>query len=406
MERPPEIRIETPQRSKASRDHRSKRGGIFAHIRPSYLILIIIALGSISLFIASPLYRETLSFLRSGILVTAIATLSGYLGAFILGLSLAALLLLELGRRTVLIFSLLTLVSGLAAIYFFSQPRLEYSVLGSEEGNLAVIAGTSRRAVEQARGEARRTFRNMPSREAVLEALETGAAGAALLPVADAPEDVPELMRVSLLRDRDRNQGIVLGVAAVLLGLLTFGAWSSREHPLAVFAELYIDLVRGIPMLVVLIYVGFVIAPALREASDGTIDLPRLARGIAGLALGYAAYMAEIFRAGIQAVPKGQIEAARSLGLSGRQAMRYVVLPQAIRIVIPPLGNEFIAMLKDSSLLTILSVTEITQLARQHQSRTFNTFETWNTAALLYLALTLAASSVLDRVERRSQASR
>jgi polar amino acid transport system permease protein len=156
-------------------------------------------------------------------------------------------------------------------------------------------------------------------------------------------------------------------------------------------------------MLVVLIYVGFVIAPAVRDASAGVVNLPNLTRGILGLMLGYAAYLAEIFRAGIEAVPRGQSEAARSLGLTGAQTMRFVILPQALRIVIPPLGNEFIAMLKDSSLLTILSVTEITQLARQNQSRTFNTFETWNTAALLYLALTLAASSLLDRLERRSK---
>jgi len=129
-------------------------------------------------------------------------------------------------------------------------------------------------------------------------------------------------------------------------------------------------------------------------------------RGIVGISLGYAAYMAEIFRAGIQAIPRGQVEAARSLGLSGWQTARFVVLPQALRIVIPPLGNEFIAMLKDTSLLSVLSVRDITQRAREFQAATFQVFPPFNTVAVLYIVLTLAASSLVKWIERHSSAGR
>lgn len=393
------------ERRPRRRKHSDKRGGVFARVRPSYLILLVIGAASVFLFLTQPTYADTLRFLRPGILITAVATLSGYVGASVLGLALAAMLLLKLGERTVLIFTLVTLALGAGAVYFGNAASQTFVVIGTtdvgaEEGNLAVVAGTPRRAIDEARGSPPRPFRTVASNEAARAALAGGAATAALLPAGEVGDDEAALSSITLLSDRDRRAAVTLGVLAVLLGLLTFGAWTSREHPLAIFAELYVDLVRGIPMLVVLIYVGFVIAPALRDASAGVINLPNLTRGIVGLMLGYAAYMAEIFRAGIEAIPKGQTEAARSLGLSGAQTMRFVILPQAIRIVIPPLGNEFIAMLKDSSLLTILSVTEITQLARQNQSRTFNTFETWNTAALLYLALTLASSSLLDRLEK------
>jgi polar amino acid transport system permease protein len=195
-------------------------------------------------------------------------------------------------------------------------------------------------------------------------------------------------------------------VACTVLGfgvaMLALGARLTGQHPLAIFAELYVDTLRGIPMLVVILYVGFPLQGALREATGGLIDMTRMTRGVVALSLGYAAYMAEIFRAGIQAVPVGQREAARSLGLSPWQTTRFIVLPQALRIVVPPLGNEFIAMLKDTSLLSILSVRDITQRAREFQASTFLTFPPYNTVALLYIALTLAASSLVKWVERKA----
>jgi ABC-type amino acid transport system permease subunit len=123
---------------------------------------------------------------------------------------------------------------------------------------------------------------------------------------------------------------------------------------------------------------------------------------VIGLGFGYGAYLAEVFRAGIQSIHRGQMEAARSLGMSYFQAMRYVILPQAIRVVLPPLGNDFIAMLKDSSLISVVALPEILQQGRLWVSRTFRAFEGYNTVALFYLVMTLLLSLLVRLVERRT----
>ena len=113
-------------------------------------------------------------------------------------------------------------------------------------------------------------------------------------------------------------------------------------------------------------------------------------------------YLAEVFRAGIQSIHRGQMEAARSLGMSYFQAMRHVVLPQAIRVVLPPLGNDFIAMLKDSSLISVVALPEILQQGRLWVSRTFRAFEGYNTVALFYLVMTLILSLLVRFIERKT----
>jgi polar amino acid transport system permease protein len=131
-----------------------------------------------------------------------------------------------------------------------------------------------------------------------------------------------------------------------------------------------------------------------------------MTRGIIAIAIGYSAYMAEIFRAGIEAIPKGQIEAARTMGLREWHVARFIVVPQAIAIVLPALGNEFIAMLKDTSLVSILSVRDLTQRMREFQAQSFLAFEPFNSAALVYVLLTLIAASgikALDRVVNKSR---
>jgi polar amino acid transport system permease protein len=133
-------------------------------------------------------------------------------------------------------------------------------------------------------------------------------------------------------------------------------------------------------------------------------NIDPLARAITGLAFGFGAYEAEIFRAGIQSIEHGQMEAARSLGMNYFQAMRHVILPQAIRVILPPLGNDFIAMLKDSSLISVLAVRDLTQLGKLNRSRTFRTFETWNTVTYLYLSMTLLGSMGVKWLERKFKA--
>ena len=130
-------------------------------------------------------------------------------------------------------------------------------------------------------------------------------------------------------------------------------------------------------------------------------DLNFTTRAILALVIGYSAFISEIFRAGIESIEKWQMEAARSLGMSNWQAMRYVSLPQAVRRVLPPLGNDFVAMLKDSSLVSVLGVQDITQLGKLYATGTFRFFETYNVVAFLYLVMTIALSLLVRYLEKR-----
>ena len=169
------------------------------------------------------------------------------------------------------------------------------------------------------------------------------------------------------------------------------------------------------PIIVLLLYVAFVLAPALvaafNWAAEGvgldpirTRDFSLLWRAILALTIGYSAFIAEVFRAGLQSVDEGQIEAAEALGLSGWQRFRHIVFPQAFRTILPPLGNDFVAMVKDSSLVSVLGVADITQLGKVTSAGNFRYFETYNVVALIYLAMTVTLSLALRRLERRLRA--
>lgn len=204
---------------------------------------------------------------------------------------------------------------------------------------------------------------------------------------------------------------IGFGLAAVLgLGLALAGL--SRWRVLRQAARLWIEVIRGVPIMVLLLYVAFVLAPglvylwnligtALGAAPVLARDFPLIARAVLALTLAYSAFLAEIFRAGLQAVEKGQIEAAMALGLSGWQRFRHIVFPQALRTILPPLGNDFVAMVKDSSLVSILGVADITQLGKVQAAGNFRYFETYNMVALLYLVMTVGLSLLLRRLEAR-----
>jgi len=175
-------------------------------------------------------------------------------------------------------------------------------------------------------------------------------------------------------------------------------------------STLYVELIRGVPMLVIVLYMGFAITPALRDASTswglGIIDLRGLPAATIALAFGYGAYLAEVYRAGIESIPRGQMEAARSIGMTYFQAMRHVILPQAIRVVLPPLGNDFIALLKDTSLISVVALPEILQQGRLWISRNFRAFEGYNSVAMLYLIMTLLLSLLVRALERRTAIER
>lgn len=198
-----------------------------------------------------------------------------------------------------------------------------------------------------------------------------------------------------------------LGASAMGLGLALMGM--SKWLVLRQVARLYIEVMRGIPIIVLLLYVAFVFAPALVAginwlAGDEVVrtrDVPLLWRAVFALMLAYSAFLAEIFRAGLQAVDRGQIEAAMSLGLNGWQRFRHVRFPQAMRLVLPPLGNDFVAMVKDSSLVAVLGISDVAQLAKVIAAGNFRYFETYNVAAFLYLFMTISLSLALRRFEAR-----
>ena len=157
------------------------------------------------------------------------------------------------------------------------------------------------------------------------------------------------------------------------------------------------SLVRGTPLIVQILFFFLALPQIIPQAAD----IPVMVLGIMALAFNYGAYMTEIFRAGIQAVPRGQIEAAGALGMTDGQTMRRVVLPQAVRIVIPAIGNDFISMIKDSALVSIITVQELLWRAQRVGQSNFRSLETLLLAALIYWVLTMMFSVVQDRLEKR-----
>lgn len=380
-------------------------------IKPSYLVLLALLPLLVLLFVQEDAYQQALRFLLPGLRFTLAVTLLGYLLASVLGLTLAGMMLLRLGGRTVGIYLVIAVVAASVGGGLLASPGERLVLAGASEGRVAIVRGTPERlrAVIQdgtyADHALERRFLSALDEATALDFLAEGRVSAVFLAPDLVPDDLPQLWQVEFLPDSARNPALLLLAAATAFGLLAFAAWQSGDHPLAIFAELYVDLIRGIPMLVVVLFIGFVVPGALRDLSGGRISIQNdLLRGVLAIAIGYAAYMAEIFRAGIEAIPRGQIEAARSLGLDGWQTARYVVLPQAIRIVLPPLGNEFIAMLKDTALLSVIGVGDVTQKARELGAATLNLFPAYNTAAVVYVALTLSASSLLRGLERRAGA--
>jgi len=224
------------------------------------------------------------------------------------------------------------------------------------------------------------------------------------------------------------TQGIVTSVrvavisyaAAIAIGLfVSLGRVS--KNPIAYnLSTLYVQIIRGVPILVQIIYVAFVITPIMVELLNAigaalapvlgvnnfltTItlqDVPSDTRVMIALAIAYGGFEAETFRAGIESIGRGQMEAARSLGMSYFQAMRFVILPQAFRRVLPPLGNDFISMIKDSSLVSILGVRDMTQEARLYAAASFRYLETYSILAFNYLVLTFTLSLGVKALENR-----
>ncbi|WP_424983901.1 amino acid ABC transporter permease [Maritalea sp. S77] len=208
---------------------------------------------------------------------------------------------------------------------------------------------------------------------------------------------------------------VIAFTLAVALGLLMAILRLSPIRLVRECATFYIEIVRGIPMLVLLFYIAFVGAPWFVDFFN-TVTGPLQERELMGemtvrmfdftwraiiaLTISYSAFLAEIFRAGIEAVDRGQIEAARALGLSRKHIFRFIIAPQALRLILPPLGNELVAMIKDSALVSALGVQDITQLGKVYSASTFKFFETYNVVAFLYLVMTISLTLVVRWFER------
>ena len=180
---------------------------------------------------------------------------------------------------------------------------------------------------------------------------------------------------------------------ALVVGLIAGLGRISRVVILNRIATIYVEIIRGIPLLVQIFYIYY--------ALGKIIQVPDIFAAVIAMTVCYGAYLGEIFRAGIQSIPKGQMEAAIALGLTRGQALLRIILPQTVRVVLPPLGNEFIALLKDSSLVSILAVSDLLRRGREYASRTFDYFEAFTVVALVYLVMTLFFSRLVALMEER-----
>jgi len=182
-------------------------------------------------------------------------------------------------------------------------------------------------------------------------------------------------------------------IFALILGLLVGLGRISRYTILNRLCTVYVEVIRGIPLLVQLFYIYYALAKFVR--------IMDISAAVIAMTVCYGAYISEIFRAGIQSIPKGQMEAALALGLTRSQALYRIILPQTIKVVLPPIGNEFIALLKDSSLVSILAVSDLLRRGREYASTSFYYFETYTMIAIIYLIMTLFFSRLVAIMEER-----
>ena len=348
-----------------------------------------------------------------GLMITIRAAIFAYLGASILGLVWAFLSRLKVSLIAEKIIFLIGVILIIAATVFVIQPKKEIVLVGDLSGRIGIAAGIPSHISDTVRygdfldepPENPFKIRSLKSLDQAVKLLDEGRISGALLPP-DLAINYSNVWNAKYLTPFYATMAKVFYVLGVLSILLVIVGRMTSAHPLAVLSDFFVDTLRGVPMLVIILYVGLPLAGAIKTATTGYIDIQMMTRGIAAIAIGYSAYMAEIFRAGIEAIPKGQIEASRALGLRERHIARFIVIPQAIAIVLPALGNEFIAMLKDTSLISILSIRDLTQRMREFQAQSFLAFEPFNSAALIYVLLTLIAASgvkALDNIINKSR---
>jgi len=208
----------------------------------------------------------------------------------------------------------------------------------------------------------------------------------------------PSLLRGAVITVEVTTFAIFFGL---ILGTIAAFGKLSRRSVFKIPSTMYVDFIRGTPLFVQILLFYYGIPGLIIGITGDPFRIDPIIAGIAVCSINSGAYNAEIVRAGIKSVDRGQMEAARSLGMTEGQAMKEVIMPQAVKLIIPPLGNEFIALLKDSSLLAIISVHELSKNGMLYVSKTFAAFPTYISVAFVYLALTMGISHVLGYIERR-----
>ncbi len=210
---------------------------------------------------------------------------------------------------------------------------------------------------------------------------------------------IPGIMPALLAGAKMTIELAVISVAiGFVIGSLVGIARVSQNRALRVIAGIYVDFIRGTPLLVQLFLVYFGLPTLIGR------PVPPFIAAISAMGINSGAYVAEIVRAGIQSIDRGQTEAARSLGLTSSQTMQYIIFPQAFRRIIPPLGNEFIAMLKDSSLVSVIALEDLLRKGQVVITRTFRPFEVYTVVALIYLVMTFVISKLVSWSERKLKA--
>ena len=205
-------------------------------------------------------------------------------------------------------------------------------------------------------------------------------------------DNLPLLLQGALVTVKITTMSVGCGF---FIGMLVALANLSNLKIVRLLARCYVDIIRGTPLLVQIFLIYFALPMIIGSRIDPFVA------AVTACSINSGAYVSEIFRAGIQSIDKGQMEAGRSLGLSWAQTMRYIIMPQAFKAIIPPLGNEFIAMLKDSSLVSVIGFEELTRRGQLIIAKTYASFEIWGTVAVIYLITTVSISQLVAYLERR-----
>lgn len=209
---------------------------------------------------------------------------------------------------------------------------------------------------------------------------------------------LPQLLNGAVLTVEITSLSVLFGI---IIGLFMGLGKLSKKLFLKIPSTIYVDFIRGTPLFVQILLFYYGIPALIAEITGGPFRIEPMVAAVVVCSINSGAYVAEIFRAGIQSIERGQMEAARSLGMTHTQAMLYIILPQAFRRIVPPLGNEFIVLLKDTSLLAVIGVQELTRKGQLYVAATYASFPTYIGVALVYLVMTLSISRLVTWTERR-----